>query len=606
MQRWLRHKVLRSKYRKYALRISLVTHVIMMIVTVFFIKSETQELEDEIQVELIKVVPRRVVKKQPPPKQEPEPEIPKPELPQVSENRPERRKMTSEKAVTVVQPKESVEVAKLPVGTSAGVEMQQPSVKRSAVDAPAFSETSDVATAADLPTSPESLLSPIGTTEGVAEHGSRTRRSQTGARSPKTGVGEGIRKAAETGDRKATGNAQQTIGKAKGSGTGGGSDGAATFSSIIGDLTDDIIGSSGGNPIDVVFVVDASGSMQDNINAVAEHLGQMVDAYKASEIDYQLGLTHFNAIGVSQRISENRIRVFELTRDLSKYKRRLYEIQPTSDENALDALSETVGQLRFRTGTIKHLILVTDEPFTSLHGHTVASIIELCQSNELTVHVLGLPIPEHQRIAAETGGSWHAVPETPMQHRTQTTARAVDAASIGDLILADGANLPVDVILFIDASKSMEEKVPYIRQQIDLWIRNWDHAIIDYRIGVVRFRAAESLNIVNVFKPPQTQAQIHKILRLPCQEDENLLHAVVEGERRLQRRPNVKTHFILITDEPGNPKAPIAGTIGLLSELPVVVSVIGASDPFQKQVAAETGGVYVRMPNALPRRTPYE
>ena len=250
---------------------------------------------------------------------------------------------------------------------------------------------------------------------------------------------------------------------------------------------------------------------------------------------------------------------------------------------------------------------MTDEPFTSLQGHTVASIIELCQSNELTVHVLGLPIPEHRQIAAETGGSWHAVPETPMQHRTQTTgARAVDAASIGDLILADGANLPIDVILFIDASKSMEDKVPYIRQQIDLWIRNWDHAIIDYRIGVVRFRAKQTVNIVNVFKPPQTQAQIHKILRLPCQEDENLLHAVVEGERRLQRRPNVKTHFILMTDEPGNPKAPIAGTIGLLKELPVVVSVIGASDLFQKSVASQTGGVYVRMPNAYTRSTAYE
>ena len=120
MHRWLRHKVLRAKYRKYALRISLVTHVIMMIVTVFFIKSETQELEDEIQVELLKAVPRRVVKKQPTPipKQEPEPEIPKPELPQVSENRPERRKMTSEKAVSVVQPDRSVAVAKLPVSTS--------------------------------------------------------------------------------------------------------------------------------------------------------------------------------------------------------------------------------------------------------------------------------------------------------------------------------------------------------------------------------------------------------------------------------------------------------------------------------------------------------
>ena len=603
--RWLRHKVLRAKYRKYAVRISTVVHIIGFIVCpLFFIHTELEELEDEIHVELLTEVPRRVVKKKPPPipkVETPEPEPPEPEIPQIEAEKPERRKLTSEKEISVVQPKPSVEVAKLPVSTSSGVDMQQPSVKRSDVDASAFSETPDFATDADLPTSPEAVLSPIGATDGSLEHGSRTRRRNTGARNPKTGAGEGIRKAVrETGDGK-------TTGRKKPSPLGGSGDGGETFSGIIGDLTDDIIASSGGKPIDVVFVVDASGSMQDNINAVAEHLGQMVDAYKAAEIDYQLGLTHFYATQPSQRTQENKIQVFQLAQDLSIYKRRLYEIVPTGDENALDALSETVGQLRFRTGTIKHLILVTDEPFTSLQGHTVAGIIQLCQRNELAVHVLGLPVPEHKQLASETGGSWHAVPEDPMQKRTQgTPSRPVDAQTIGDLILADGANIPVDVIFFIDSSKSMTDKMPYLQKQIDLWIRNWDHAIIDYRIGVVRFRAEQSVNMVTVFKPPQTQEQIHKILRLPCQEDENLLHAVVEGERRLQRRPNVKTHFILITDEPGNPKAPIAGTIGLLKELPVVVSVIGASDPFQQQVADQTGGVFVRMPNAYTRSTAYE
>ena len=103
-----------------------------------------------------------------------------------------------------------------------------------------------------------------------------------------------------------------------------------TFRSIIKELTEDIIDSSGGVPVDVVFVVDASGSMGDNINAVAEHLGQMVDAYKASEIDYQLGLTHFS---INEK-NQNRIGVFQLTQDLSKYKAALYGIQLGGDEHA--------------------------------------------------------------------------------------------------------------------------------------------------------------------------------------------------------------------------------------------------------------------------------
>ena len=210
--------------------------------------------------------------------------------------------------------------------------------------------------------------------------------------------------------------------------------------------------------------------------------------------------------------------------------------------------------------------------------------------------MLGDNLPEHKQLAEETGGTWHAVPQD--KKRTFTSRIQTNPLTIGNTILADAANMPVDVIMFIDSSKSMENKTTYITQQIDLWIRNWDNARIDYRLGVVRFRIKQSLNIVNVFKPPQTQKQIHSILRLPCSDDENLLHAVKDGIKRLTLRPNAKTHFILITDEPGNPKEHIDGTIGLLNDMSVTVHVLGATDTFQQQVAAQTGGVYVKMPNA--------
>ncbi len=599
MNRWLQHKVLWAKYRKYAVRISAVVHIILLIVCpLFFIHSELQELEDEIQVELIPdpnvlIDPPKTKLKVEIPKEEPAPEPPKPEMPVPAEKIAERKKITLQKDVDVVKAEQSpVEVAKLPARSQTSVDIQQPSPKRLDVDAAALSQTPDLATDADLPASPESVLSPIGAPEGSPEHDSTTRRRNSGARSPKKGAGEG------SGDGKRakdTGAAAGT--KDIGAKSGGSGDGSDTFSSIIAELTDDIIASSGGLPVDVVFVVDASGSMQDNINAVAEHLGQMVDTYKASEIDYQLGLSHFNmAMGGTPQ--QNNIQVFQLTRDMSIYKRRLYEIVPTGDENALDAINQTIGQLRFRTDTIKHLILVTDEPFTSLQGHTADTIIKLCQRNELYVNVLGLNMPDHKRLATETGGSWHAVPQDPLQQGIQTAqSRPAVPQTIGDIILADGANIPVDVILFIDSSKSMTDKVSYLTEQIDLWIRNWDNAMIDYRIGIVRFRAKQSVNIVNVFKPPQTKERIHSILQLPCQDDENLLHAVVDGVRRIQRRPHAKTHFILITDEPGNPKAPFEGTIALLKDLPVTVSVLGAADNFQQQVAAQTSGVYVTIPN---------
>lgn len=159
--------------------------------------------------------------------------------------------------------------------------------------------------------------------------------------------------------------------------------------------------------------------MKDNINAVAAHLGQMVDAYKASEIDYQLGLTHFNMVIETPRKNkvreppQNNIQVFQLTRNLNKYKSALYAIKTAGDENALDATEQTIKQMRFRKKTVKHLIVVTDESFTSLQGHSVKTVIERCQSKELLVSVIGNNVADHKHLAKETGGNWYAVPQNP-------------------------------------------------------------------------------------------------------------------------------------------------------------------------------------------------
>ncbi|MDE0084744.1 MAG: VWA domain-containing protein [Candidatus Poribacteria bacterium] len=589
MNKRLLKRAFQQQYRKRALIISVIVHVILALTCAFFfVTAVVQETEDEIQVELISELPRQqVVKKKTvpiPKKEEPPPKL-KEEMPIPKEVPIEKKKITLEKKVDVIQPEHKVAVAKMPAKTPVKVELQSAAVKKMDVDIPAGVEAPDLSTDADLTPDPESIVAPIGDTDIGDTAQNYARRRETGVRTPGKGVGKGI------GDRiKSTGTSK---GKSIGEQTTGNGEGNDTFSSIIQQLADDIIGRSGGAPIDVVFVVDASGSMGDNINAVAEHLGLMIDAYKASEIDYQLGLTHFSA---DQKTQNNKISVSQLTTSLQTYKQMLYAIIPTGDENALDAIHQTVTEMQFRANTVKHFILVTDEPFTSWLGFTVDNTINLCQQNEIYVNVLGLNMPEHKRMAKETDGTWHAVPQDPIpQHIAQQPKTVQD---IGKKILREAVNLPTDIVLFVDTSKSMENRMQYITEQIDLWIRDWDNAMIDYRIGVVRFRASGTVNMVNVYNPPQTTKQIHKILALPLKDDENLFHAIVEGIKRTKTRANAKTHFILITDEPGNPKQPIAGTISLLKEKPVVVSVIGTIDTFQQQVAQQTGGIWVAMPNA--------
>ena len=111
----------------------------------------------------------------------------------------------------------------------------------------------------------------------------------------------------------------------------------------------------------------------------------------------------------------------------------------------------------------------------------------------------------------------------------------------------------------------MEDKVPYITEQIDMWIRNWDIANIEYRLGVVRFRAKQGVNMVTVFKPPQTQEKIHSILKLPYSDDENLLQAILDGVQRIETTPKCQNTFHTYYGmNPEIQKQHIAGTIGYL------------------------------------------
>ena len=383
-----------------------------------------------------------------------------------------------------------------------------------------------------------------------------------------------------------------------------------SFPRVMKKLAQEIVETSEGGPIDVVFVIDASGSMGDNIRSVIEHLKEMVDVYKASKINYALGVTEFWASR-----DGNKIKVVQLTRSFTEYKRTLQEITTHNDENALDAVVQTVKELRFRPTSKKHFILVTDEPFTSRMGFSVADAIAHCREFGIYVNVLGLPLDEHQILAAETGGKWHLIPEEPRPQLTQRLNRVMNPRSkavslrnaqwadvstkIGSDVLKRSTYTPLDIILFVDSSESMDDKLPHFLKQLDVLVRDLDNALADYQIGVVRFRSRASVNMINVYNPPQTLEQIRKIVELPCQDNETLLDAVAEGLRRLKLRPDAHPYFILVTDEPADGEYSPLAIIQMLQQKQVFVSVVGTYDDFQQQVATETGGVWLPIPNGL-------
>ena len=564
----------------------MILHVILLILLFFFVVRDQvlAPFLDKLDVDLISVPkplqPKMLIKP------------PKPQMRQVQVHEAEKTPVTRVAPIPNAEFQEQL-TTKVPVDTT------QPNLKQ--VEKVPTVKT-DISTAFQDLTTRDSQLSPAETADLTGERafGGKTVGVQGVRRTP-TRSTLGFSETGTDTEPTQIGDLQE-----KGPGLD-----IIPLDRILRSLASKIVGTSEGGPIDVVFVVDNSGSMGDNIRAVSKHLREMVDVYENTEIDYALGLTQFWT-----NEGENIIQLIPLTKDLRQYRRDIEEMSTYRDENALDAIIKTVREFEFRATSKKHFILVTDEPFTSLVGVTLEDAIALCREFGVYVNVLGLEDDEHKLLAKETGGSWHVIPglakkmlrpqvqrpntpqNLPRQNQTRNLRKAqwATVSKIGEALLQTVGNTPVDIVLFIDSSKSMEDKIPHFLSQLDILVRDWDNALIDYQLGVVRFRARGAVNIVNTFNPPQTLEEVKKIAELPCEKDENVSEALIEGLQRIKLRSGARPYLILITDEPVRDKASALAAIRYLKQKKAILSVIGTYDDFQERVAIETGGIWLPIP----------
>ena len=99
---------------------------------------------------------------------------------------------------------------------------------------------------------------------------------------------------------------KQSIGDRGGAGSIGPSDGAGIFEMALYSIARDVLGKNRTGKEDVIFLVDASGSMEENIAAVARYLSRMIEVFEESDLDYTMGVISFNRI-----LKDNYIKVYE-------------------------------------------------------------------------------------------------------------------------------------------------------------------------------------------------------------------------------------------------------------------------------------------------------
>ncbi|MBD3181454.1 VWA domain-containing protein, partial [Candidatus Poribacteria bacterium] len=144
---------------------------------------------------------------------------------------------------------------------------------------------------------------------------------------------------------------------------------------------------AGSRLTDVVFLMDNSGSMDDEIATVEDNMIKFVDNLADSEIDFLLGLCRFGAG------SNNGYPIIEdngnLTKDIDYFKETVWKRNRTDGnfEPGWDALYQSTINFNFRPGAQKVFILITDETPTdnSNYGnYNQNETISILQINSIT------------------------------------------------------------------------------------------------------------------------------------------------------------------------------------------------------------------------------
>jgi len=158
--------------------------------------------------------------------------------------------------------------------------------------------------------------------------------------------------------------------------------------------------------LDIVFIVDASQSMGNNIDAVINHLGRMIDIFQSGGLDFTIGFVTFRHGTLYSMLGWD-IRVLSQTADIKKVKQELSSIRCRGDEKALNALMQAIAEVKFRKDAERHFILVTDEYVSG--SYSAAEVFEQIQKFDIKVDVIGVDEPFQRMIAQRTGGLWFLI-----------------------------------------------------------------------------------------------------------------------------------------------------------------------------------------------------
>lgn len=148
--------------------------------------------------------------------------------------------------------------------------------------------------------------------------------------------------------------------------------------------------------VDIVFIIDRSGSMGSSISNVQSNISSFCDRLSAQGIDFRLGLVTY----------ETEATRYEFTTNVGIFKQYLNEIYiGGGTENGLDAIMKAKDDYAFDVNSTKYFILIGDEVVTSQSWYSVDSVRSQLVSNNIKLTAIGISsIEQHFRQLSDPSG----------------------------------------------------------------------------------------------------------------------------------------------------------------------------------------------------------
>lgn len=185
------------------------------------------------------------------------------------------------------------------------------------------------------------------------------------------------------------------------------------YRGVMKKLAEGIVQSTEAEKLDIVLIVDTTGSMEDNVRGVRAYANQFAGILRLHKRDAHFGLVTFTDA------SHDPPKTMGLTDNAVDLRNWLNAAKFTGGgglaESGLEAVMAALNEFRYRDGAKKRFIFISDGPFhdrdyNGASDLTMDAVIETLKQRRVTLDSVSIDFLLSKQIAWGTGGQWTRIP----------------------------------------------------------------------------------------------------------------------------------------------------------------------------------------------------